>query len=504
MQKENRKQKMADFISSPLQQAYSPTVFELASKEWQRLLSEHMRGLHSGEGKVLNWEDPQTAISEAAAWMHPTLSPAAASSELLVSRLSAILQKILCSGQNLHHPHYIGHQVPASVPLAGLFDAVSSITNQVMAIYEMGPWATAVEHALIHALSRKVGWTPGHGSGLLTHGGSLATLTALLTARNVSLPGSWENGVPANAVLVAHQDAHYCVARSAGLLGLGSKQVVKAATTSTGKMDPRALDRTIRQLQIAGRSVIAVASCACTTPTGEFDNLQEIAEICSHHHVWLHVDAAHGGGLLMSRRHRTRLAGIELADSIVWDAHKMLFMPALCAITLYRNADHRFETFQQDAPYLFDPSAPGMADIDGGMRTIECTKRATGFGLWGIWSLFGETIFEELVDRTIDLARHLYDQLLNADDFETLHQPECNIVAFRYTPAFMRNETPEQLDRFQRNIRTRLIRSGSFYIVQTTLGDRAALRCCLMNPMTTEDDLKELLNAIRVTAASGI
>ena len=489
---------MPNASSELLKQVYSPSLFEAAAGEWQKLLATHMRQLAERQPPVLNWADPHKAIDEALGWMQRSGND---SMRPVIERMSAILSKMLSSGQNLHHPHYIGHQVPASVPLAGLFDAVSSITNQVMAIYEMGPWATAVEHALVTALCQKVGWPKGYGTGLLTHGGSLANLTALLTARNVTLPGSWENGVPANAVLITHADAHYCVTRSAGILGLGSRQVVKAPLDALGRMDAVQLDQLIEQLKSAGRQIMAVSSCACATPTGAFDDLQRIADVCEKHSVWLHVDAAHGGGLLMSRQHRHKLSGIERADSIVWDAHKIMFVPALCAAVLYKDRAHRFETFQQNAPYLFDPSAPGMADIDSGMRTIECTKRALGFGLWGLWSLFGEEIFEQLVDQTIGLAREFFEMLNAAEDFETVHDPECNIVAFRYRPTFMLNASPEEMDQFQRELRTNLIRSGSFYIVQTTLAQRAALRVCVMNPMTTTEDLSELLQAIRSIAA---
>lgn len=485
---------MTALLPQMLRDAFASKNFDLASSVWQKLLSDHMRVLESGQSRVLNWAEPDEAIHEASEWLNRFRN---SPDVPLVDRVSAVLSKLLSSGQNLHHPHYIGHQVPASVPIAGLFDAVSSVTNQVMAIYEMGPWATAVEHALVGELCRKAGWHPDDSSGLLTHGGSLANLTALLTARNVTLPGSWENGTPANAVLITHPDAHYCVTRAAGILGLGSRQVVKATMDDFGHMNPEALDRLIPELKASGRQIMAVSSCACSTPTGAFDDLQKIGDVCRRHEVWFHVDAAHGGGLLMSRRHRSRLAGIELADSIVWDAHKMLFVPALCAAVLYRNRDHRFETFQQSAPYLFDPSAPGMADIDSGMRTVECTKRAAGFGLWGLWSVFGEEIFEQLVDHTIELARTFHQMLSDAADFETLHEPECNIVAFRYLPRSMQHASAEELDRFQRDLRTNLIRSGEFYIVQTTLKNRAALRVCLMNPMTTVTDLTELMEAIR-------
>lgn len=487
--------------SELLNQAYSSSLFKVALEEWQKLLTTHMQQLAERQAPVLNWADPGPAIEDAFAWMQKSGDDSVSS---VLERMSAILTKMLSSGQNLHHPHYIGHQVPASVPLAGLFDAVSSITNQVMAIYEMGPWATAVEHAVVKALCLKVGWHDGCGTGLLTHGGSLANLTALLTARNVSLPRSWENGVPKNTVLITHADAHYCVTRSAGILGLGSRQVVKAKLDSSGRMDAALLDQLIEQLKAADRKIMAVCSCACATPTGAFDDIQRIADVCEKHRLWLHVDAAHGGGLLMSRQYRHKLRGIERADSIVWDAHKMMFVPALCAAVLYKDISHRFETFQQNAPYLFDPSAPGMADIDSGMRTIECTKRANGFGLWGLWSLFGEEIFEQLVDRTIGLARGFFEMLKAAEDFEALHEPECNIVVFRYLPGFMRDASVHEMDQFQRDLRTNLIQSGSFYIVQTTLSERAALRVCVMNPMTTPEDLSALLRAIRKIAVRSL
>ena len=238
-------------------------------------------------------------------------------------------------------------------------------------------------------------------------------------------------------------------------------------------------------------------ACACATPIGAFDDLNAVADVCENQDVWLHVDAAHGASALMSRQHRHKLTGIERADSVVWDAHKMLFVPALCAALLYKNRAHRFETFRQDAPYLFDPSNPGLADYDSGISTIECTKRAMGFGLWGIWSLFGEELFEQMVDRTFERGHQLWQKLNDADDFEPLHEPECNIVAFRYLPPHIANASEEIQDRFQFDLRTRLIQSGDFYIVQAKLNGRSVLRACVMNPLTTEADLQELLNTLR-------
>ena len=139
----------------------------------------------------------------------------------------------------MHHPRYIGHQVPASVPLAALFDAIGAATNQGMAIYEMGPWGTAAERALIELLGQRLGYREGTFAGICTHGASLANLTALLTARNVALPTAWQAGMAsgqAPPVLVVHQDIHYCVCRSAGILGLGSANIIKVPIDSDRRM----------------------------------------------------------------------------------------------------------------------------------------------------------------------------------------------------------------------------------------------------------------------------
>ena len=266
-------------------------------------------------------------------------------------------------------------------------------------------------------------------------------------------------------------------------------------------MDPNHLDELLSDLRKRNRPIVATVACACATPIGAFDPLEAIADVCRRHDVWLHVDAAHGGCACLSARHRHLIAGIERADSLVWDAHKMLFVPALCALVLYRNAAHRFETFRQDAPYLFDPSAPGMAEYDSGMRTVECTKRAAAFGLWGVWSMFGPQLLADLVDVTFDMGRLMYEKLLAAPDFEPLHEPECNIVVFRHVPSGLQSMAPERLGRFQLELRRRLIQSGDFYIVSTNIERVGALRVTIINPLTTPRDLDQLLDALRTEAA---
>jgi L-2,4-diaminobutyrate decarboxylase len=482
-----------------VQEAYDPELLRTAGHRLVELLADHLGAVEAGAGDVLPWRHPTENIRLAAEFLRQA-TPSAVGREKLVEEFGRLVQTMLQRGMNLHHPRYIGHQVAASMPLAALLDAVGAITNQAMAIYDMGPWATAAEWAMVDELGRRIGWAEGAFSGLATHGGSLANLTALLTARNVALGDCWRHGTARSGpppVLLVHADAHYSVARSAGILGLGTQQVVRVGLDQRRRMDPQKLDDTLGDLKRRGHPIVAVSACACSTPIGAFDPLADVADVCRRHGAWLHVDAAHGGAACLSPTHRHLVAGLDQADSVTWDAHKMLFVPALCAFVFYRNAAHRFAAFQQDAPYLFDPAAPGLADYDSGLRTVECTKRAAAFGLWGVWSLFGPQLFTDLVDVTFDLGRAFYEKLRAAPDFLPLHEPECNIVVFRYLPQQLRDAPADVLGRFQLDLRRKVIESGRFYIVSTQIDGVGALRVTIINPLTTADDLDELLETIR-------
>nr|MCU0875628.1 hypothetical protein [Pirellulaceae bacterium] len=170
--------------------AYDPELLRGAGGRLAELLSQHLAAIQSGAGPVIPWHQPPDNVQQASQMLADAPGPDA-SPELLTQRFADLVTEMLGRGINLHHPRYIGHQVPASVPIAGLFDAVGSVTNQPMAIYEMGPWATAAEWAMVRELGQAIGWQPGEFSGLVTHGGSLANFTALLTARNVALGDVW-------------------------------------------------------------------------------------------------------------------------------------------------------------------------------------------------------------------------------------------------------------------------------------------------------------------------
>jgi hypothetical protein len=236
---------------SRIQAAYDPTLLRETGHLLVELVSDHMAHVQSGSGAVLPWQPPPDLVREAAE-VRDRLPPAGTDRPALIDRFRQLVATMLGRGLNLHHPHYIGHQVPAPVPIAGWFDALGSVTNQCMAIYDMGPWATAAEQAMVERLGEQIGWRAGEFSGVVTHGGSLANFTALLTARNVALPDFWERGMTPGShppVLVVQGDAHYCVSRSAGMLGLGTQHVVRVGLDSQRRMDPNRLDEILADLR---------------------------------------------------------------------------------------------------------------------------------------------------------------------------------------------------------------------------------------------------------------
>jgi L-2,4-diaminobutyrate decarboxylase len=504
-------------------------------------LTEHLARVQNGQGPVQRWRAPEENIAEASQWLEAAVF---SGSQNVVSKFQQLVDLSLTRGQNLNHPRCVGHQVPAPLPLVGLFDAVTTMTNQVQGVYEMGPWGIAAERAVIARIGKQLGYQHQDFGGLVTSGGSLGNLTALLAARNEACPWIWNEGnrpghssepvrhdnrdaaplgfagIAGNPesgtskmggeragpmpVLIVQGDAHYCIDRAAGVMGIGQRQVLRVPLDEYRRMDVTALDQMLVELSEKQVPVIAVVAVACTTAVGAFDPLDAIADVCSRHQVWLHVDAAHGGAVCLSRKHRHLVKGLERADSVVFDAHKMMFVPAVCALVFYRKKQNRFRAFEQQAPYLFDPSAPDMSEYDNGVVTFECTKRSAALGLWGALSIFGFELFEQLVDGVFRVAQELFDLLEVADDFEVVSAPQANIVVFRFLPDGERSIaklTGEgnclKLSQLQLRLRRKMLESGFGYLTQTTLNDDVYLRCTIMNPLTNRSHLKELLAELR-------
>ena len=327
----------------------------------------------------------------------------------------------------------------------------------------------------------------------MTSGGTEATFTALLAARGAALPDAWTNGVGADPpLLLCGEHAHYAVTRAAGELGLGMRSV-RAVPSRNFRMDPSALESALADLASSGKRVMAVVATAGSTATGSFDDIDAIASACERYGVWLHVDAAHGGSALLSARHRADLRGIERARSIAWDPHKMMLLPSQAGMLLVRDERDLDAAFAQRAPYLFHERT-GERAWDQGTRSFLCSRRADVLKLWVALQRHGADALGELYDYFCSLTRRMWEEISTRDDFEALHEPEGDILCFRYVGNGTLGESA--LDAVNTTLRERYNRSGAGWITGTMLGGRRVLRVTLMNPRTTEADIGVVLDGL--------
>jgi L-2,4-diaminobutyrate decarboxylase len=261
-------------------------------------------------------------------------------------------------------------------------------------------------------------------------------------------------------------------------------------------MDTTALRQALESLGRAGKRVLAVVATAGSTATGSFDDLDAIATLCDEHGVWLHVDAAHGASALLSSEHRHKLRGIERARSIAWDPHKLMLMPTQAGMLLVRDERDLDAAFTQRAPYLFHPPE-GERGWDQGPRSFMCSRRADVFKVWVSLQRYGLDGFAELHDYFCALTRFMWEEINERSDFEALHEPESNILCFRYLGKhFSRGQVDEALDKLNRDVRERYNLSGEGWITSTTLEGKRVLRVTIMNPRTTTADVRDVLDGL--------
>ncbi len=411
-------------------------------------------------------------------------------------RLSQFLTKYLESTTRLLHPAYLAHQVGTSHYAGALASLIDGFTNNPMAIYEMGPGAASIEWTIINWLLEKVGWLPQplrvpnntdqiFGGGVLTHGGSLANLTALLAARSKLAPDAWQEGNPGDMVLMVPAESHYSIARAAGIMGLGRNAVYPMAVDEKGIVIPDKLPDLYQGLINEGKSVLAVVANGCSTAAGLYDPIREIGEFCNAQHVWFHIDGAHGASALLSKKHKKRLDGAELADSLIWDAHKLMRTPALCTAVLVKDFRTIDQAFQQEASYIFhDKEQPGFDFIH---RTVECTKAGLGLKWFFVLAALGEQGLEKHVDDQYELAQQAFDYIESLPEFGCAAAPQSNILCFRVDGS----------DELQLEVRNKLTAQGDFYLSTTAFGGRRYLRMVFNHPDTRLDDIKQLIQHIR-------
>jgi len=451
------------------------------------------------------------------------------------SYLNYLNEHVIPHSINTSSPRFIGHMtsaLPRFVSYLGMLitamnqNVVKVETSKAMTLYERQ--ALAMMHRLVYDFSDDFYAEHIQHSdstlGIMVSGGTLANIAALWCARNSSLgpqpgfAGIEKEGLAAalnfhgykGAVIVGSRLMHYSFKKAADLLGIGVNSLVSVPVDENNRIDLHALRETLSDCRARNLHIIAVVGIAGTTDCGSIDPLAEMAGIAREANVHFHVDAAWGGPVLFSERHREKLSGIEQADSVTIDGHKQLYLPLGRGMVLLRDPRAARE-IEKHAYYIVRPNS-----FDLGKRTIEGSRPNTSLMYHAALNIIGRRGYEFLIDEGIRKARYMADAIRARSEFELLVEPQLNIVNYRFVPAGLRNRSDDAAESLLNDINKRLQKAqrqaGESFVSRTTLHlarhgvERpiTALRAVLANPLTTEADIDAVLNEQIYLAADSL
>ena len=414
------------------------------------------------------------------------------SSQELRERLEIVLRNSV----RPWHPFTAAHlHTPVLAPSLAA-EAIIAALNQSMDSFDQAPAASVLEQKVIRWLCELSG-LPGTASGTFTAGGTQSNYMGLLLARDhflLSAKGwaSRERGLPPESSrlrFLCSEVAHFIVKKSAIQLGLGTQAVRQVACDDAFRMRPDKLRQDISDMRAEGLWPAAVVATAGTTDFGSIDPLREIATIAHEQGIWLHVDAAYGGALLLSDRYRERLAGLEQADSVTIDFHKAFFQSISCSAFLVAD-QQRFETIRVNADYLNSASreAEGIPDLV--TRSVLTSRRFDALKLWMSLQALGQEQFGAMIERLAELAIVAAQHIQDSVDLELVAPPEFAAVVFRFRAGTVSarhiNERIPQV----------LFAEGRAVVGHTIVRGEPALKLTLCNPATENCHIRELLDTI--------
>lgn len=385
-------------------------------------------------------------------------------------------------------PRFMNQLFGGRDPVATFAEILTTLTNTSMYTYKAAGPQILIEKEVVGRMAAKVGFD--RGDGILTPGGSMANLTAMIIARNEALPEARENGVQGSkATIYTSAAGHYSIRKNAGFLGLGRANVRQVAVDDRGRMDVAILSQLIAEDRAAGAVPIMINATAGTTVLGVFDPLREIARVAADENTWMHVDGALGGSVLMSKKHRHLLDGCELADSFTWNAHKMMGVPLPCSVILTKEQGLLDKHFSETATYLFQTDAD---DLNPGNRSIQCGRRNDALKLWAAWLYHGDEGFQERIDHLFELAQYAATKIEADPAFELLADPSSINVCF------------EVRGHSSADVCNRLDAENRLKIGYGEVAGRNAIRMVCVNTDFDETNVDLALHEIKAAALKGM
>jgi glutamate/tyrosine decarboxylase-like PLP-dependent enzyme len=432
----------------------------------------------------------------------------------VVEEFSARLSRGLMNAQ---HPRQFGYFTPPPLPMSIMGELLAQMTNQGVDVWHAGPFAAFAEEEVVRWLCDLVGYGPD-GFGLLTSGGVMANFMAMTLARDLrlgrirGLPGPPRGKDLEGARVYTSDQTHFSIARALDELGFPPQTLVVLPSDDDFHLRGAAVAAAVARDRAAGLTPYAIAAVAGSTNTGSVDAVGELADVAEGEGLWLHVDAAYGGGARLSERDRDRVPDLERVDSVTVDPHKWFFQAYDIGGLLVRDGGTLSAVFGGRAPEYYrggETPARGVPDYlrDGEhdsshddqlnfyKLSFEGTRRWRALKLWMTWKHLGTPGFGRLIEANDDLAAYLAVRCAEADDFEALpEKPELSVVCFRHTPAGVGGEA---LDAHQDRLQSALELSGDGWLTTTRLRGATWLRAGIVNYLSTEADIDRLLDTLR-------
>ncbi|MEC8709277.1 MAG: aminotransferase class V-fold PLP-dependent enzyme, partial [Candidatus Thermoplasmatota archaeon] len=369
-------------------------------------------------------------------------------------------------------------------------EVVASLTNNSMYTYELSPLATVIEQTIIQRMSQMVGFPDGFGT--FTTGGSNGNMLGMLCAREHLLSGSTKRGFDGRStVIFVSAEAHYSVLMAANVIGIGHQNIIKVQCDDDGRMRPDRLEEEIAFARKEGMRPLCVVATAATTVRGAYDDLNALAAVAHREGLWLHVDAAWGGSCLFSTEHRRLMDGVEHADSVCWDAHKMMGVPLICSAFLIKDPAvlRRLCDHTNVAHYLFHSDAE-LDDL--GRYSLQCARRNDALKLWLDWRARGDEGWARLVDRFMADAAHLEASIVAHPSLEMMSSRMWTNVCFRFNGG----DGSVDLNDLNTEIRNRLMREGSYMVSRSNVGENVVIRMVVANQNLTRATLDGLVERV--------
>lgn len=400
------------------------------------------------------------------------------------------------------HPRFFGYVASPSTPIGAYADLIASALNANITCWRSGPAGTEVERMVVRWLGSLIAYD-SDAKGVLTSGGSMANMIALLIANrrksgaDTSRRGLWNSGAP--MIVYASEEVHMSIPKAADILGFGRDQVRMVPCDDRQRMRVDVLRENIETDLREGLRPFCVVGSAGTVNTGVVDPLAEIANVAAEFDLWFHVDGAYGAPGVLDERKSHLFAGMERAGSVSLDPHKWLYVPVDAGCLLFRDAGAARAAFSTEAADYI--KTHGYTDEEAFAfwdYSVELSRRFRALKVWLTLQYYGSRRLAQAISDDISLAEYLGDVVSNAGDFELLAPVELSICCFRYIPP--RPASDAELDRLNERIMELVQKGGRAYLSNATVNGRFALRACITNFRTTKTDIDTTIQVIRETA----